>query len=231
MPGWHKIAWAAVLLAGCQSTKKVPYSDNPLLLSREPLSQPAAPIKPPDVAKSKTASPASSARQSFSDSAKQGPVLPTVTPAPVAPVRPAVQQVSAVTPPPAPAPATPPLPVFVPAPAPALPPVPVVKPASESVINSGTYGHDSNYSWVQGEIDLHYRGHKELRFCPVSEDDPIGGKVRLVDDPRLADLKMGDIVRIEGELVRDDPTAVGGQACRFHVKDIRIIQKAGSRTP
>jgi len=81
----------------------------------------------------------------------------------------------------------------------------------------------SDYSWLQGEFDCHYRGYKELRFQSASEDDPYGGKVRLVDDPRLAEFRPGDIIRVEGELVRDNET--NSVNPRFIIRNVRLIEK------
>lgn len=235
MPGWRTWATVALVLAGCQTTKKEPYADNPLLLSREPLQQPATASKSkpklpewnnprPAEAQARTSGAAPALPVSISST----PSLPAFQPKPPASSSATGLQPigSNSVPPPAGPAMKPPEPVFVPAPNASLPPLPTIKPVSASVTAPVRYAHDSHYAWVQGQIDVHYRGHKELRYRPANEDDPYGGKVRLVDDPRLADLKMGDIVRIEGELVRDDPTATGGLAHRFHVKDVQVLQRA-----
>ena len=63
MHGWRKLAcWSLIAVAGCQSARKTPYADNPLLLSREPLLQAPTPVgkpsPPASMAKSKLAIPA-----------------------------------------------------------------------------------------------------------------------------------------------------------------------------
>jgi hypothetical protein len=235
MSGWRRIAAAAFFAAGCQSAQRAPYQDNPLLLSREPLSQPAAPVPKstaPTVTKVKPSTQEKKAAP-VTAAAIDVPQLPsfaTSLPGSMTPPPGGLKPVANVEMAPAPVAMRPAEPVFIPAPAANLPPPPIVRPAVAA--NPGlplTYAHDPDYQWLQGEIDVHYRGHKELRFRPASEDDAIGGKVRLVDDPRLADLQMGDIVRVEGELVRDDPTAVGGQGPRYHVKSVQLVKAAGRR--
>ena len=92
----------------------------------------------------------------------------------------------------------------------------------------GKYGHAADYSWLQGELDRHYRGHLELRYRPVSEDDPYGGKVRLEDDPRLAEFRPGDVIAVEGELLTDPdgPTAAPwAQYRRYHVRAVHLVER------
>lgn len=108
-----------------------------------------------------------------------------------------------------------------PAPSPPPPAAPT-PPISEKPLVR--FDHAADYTWLVGEIDVHYRGHKELRFCPNSEENAIGGKVRLVDDPQLANLKAGTLVRIEGEIVQNDPTAVAGEYPRYHMRRIQVIE-------
>jgi hypothetical protein len=71
-------------------------------------------------------------------------------------------------------------------------------------IVSGVYGHTPDYGWLQGTLEKHYRGHLELRYCDATQDDELGGKVCLEDDPQLARFKEGDVVAVEGELVREN---------------------------
>jgi hypothetical protein len=67
----------------------------------------------------------------------------------------------------------------------------------------------------------------DLRYRPASEDDAWGGKVRLADDPRLADFRPGDVVAVEGEIVRD-PAGENGpdRYPRFHVCEIKLVERA-----
>jgi len=77
--------------------------------------------------------------------------------------------------------------------APQVPPQPDTK----------TYGHDSNYRWLRGVLDVHYRGYIGLRYCDASVEDRWGGKVRLEPDERLDAFHDGDEIFIEGELISE----------------------------
>lgn len=89
--------------------------------------------------------------------------------------------------------------------------------ASEFVIQSSpalsahSYHHDAEYTQLRGEVDRHYRGFVSLRYCDPAQDDPWGGKVYLLDDPRLSELQSGDVIEIVGELRPEErPTAAEG---------------------
>jgi hypothetical protein len=123
------------------------------------------------------------------------------------------------------------------APAPVMAP-PVVAPAAPvitpAVIQTsvrtaeGKYGHSADYTWLQGELDRHYRGHLELRYRPASEEDPYGGKVRLEDDPHLAEFRPGDVIAVEGELLADPEgtnAAPWSQYKRFHIRAVRLVER------
>jgi hypothetical protein len=63
-----------------------------------------------------------------------------------------------------------------------------------------TYGRAPDYSWLQGTLERHHKGHWELRYCDLSVADKWGGKVMLVNDPRLATYQDGAVVLVEGEM-------------------------------
>jgi hypothetical protein len=158
-----------------------------------------------------------------------GPALPTAT------------QTVATVPTPVPAPI--PTMVTPPAPLPSAPAdiVPAVTPAAVTVapapppvtevavrMAEGRFGHAADYTWLQGELDRHYRGHLELRYRPVSEDDPYGGKVRLEDGPQMAEFRPGDVIAVEGELLTDpegSSAAPWAQYKRFHVRAVRLVER------
>jgi hypothetical protein len=102
---------------------------------------------------------------------------------------------------------------------------PVAQVSSRRV--NGKYGNSSDHTWLQGELDRHYRGHLELRYQPASEEDTFGGKVRLENDPRLAEFRAGDIVAVEGELIRDSDGEAQpwSQYPRYHIRAIRLIER------
>jgi hypothetical protein len=103
-------------------------------------------------------------------------------------------------------------------------------PVEQAVVRQieGKYGHAPDYTWLQGELDRHYRGHLELRYRSVSEDDPYGGKVRLEDDPRLAEFRPGDVIAVEGELLTDPDgpaAAPWAQYRRYHIRSVHIVER------
>jgi hypothetical protein len=119
-------------------------------------------------------------------------------------------------------------PAFTPSPAVVTTSAQAPVPAAVARQVDGKYGHAADYTWLQGELDQHYRGHLELRYRPVSEDDPYGGKVRLADDPRLAEFRPGDIIAVEGELSPEaDGTAAGpwAQYRRYQIRAIRLVER------
>jgi hypothetical protein len=90
----------------------------------------------------------------------------------------------------------------------------------------GDYGHAPDHSWLQGVLDRHYHGHMDLRYCDHTTEDDWGGKVVLEDDPRLAQFKDGDVVRVEGELVHENGQVKRGYWNHFphyKIREIRLI--------
>jgi hypothetical protein len=222
------------LLGGCQSTaRKPPYSDNPLLLRRQPLVHTASQRE----------------RAAAGTLAKAPPVLEP--PVPLGPPPTAFAQNRAADPPPPSwdLPSGPALPASPPEPPPLMTPLPArtmndppiapaaiempaggpipasaLAPISASRIINGKFGYAIDHSWLQGELDRHYRGFLDLRYRPSSEEDTFGGKVRLEDDPRLSGFRAGDIVAVEGELVAPADTATG-QYPRYRIRNVRLIER------
>jgi hypothetical protein len=155
------------------------------------------------------------------------PGLPTLPPAPAAAMAPMMTPPAAMPLAPMPAPMPPAAPEVTPASAQA--PAPAAPPVTQAVVRmvEGKYGHSPDHAWLQGELDRHYRGYLELRFRSASEDDPLGGKVRLEEDPRLADFRPGDVIAVEGELLTDpDGSAPSwSQYRRFHVRAARLVER------
>jgi hypothetical protein len=123
---------------------------------------------------------------------------------------------------------------FAPAPrVPAAPPGPVVGPLP--VIRSGPiesaiplkpgekYGHAPDYRWVAGVLDRHAKdGYWTIRYADFGTDDEWGGKVRLMDDPRLREFRNGDVVYVEGELMR----SAGGPAYPpYRVSEVKRVEQ------
>jgi hypothetical protein len=240
-------ALTAGLIVGCESSPpRTTYGDNPLLQARQPLVQsqgaPAADptqvaqssprtvvVPPPGLYQRPPAGVAASPTDPRSNSAlvmssrattnEGGPALPPPSTAPTSTATPAP------LPMPIPLAAAEPADV-VPAVAPAaLAPPPVTQAAVRTV--EGKYGHAADYSWLQGELDRHYRGQLELRYRPLSEEDPYGGKVRLEEDPRLAEFRPGDVIAVEGELLTDPDggAAPWSQYLRYHIRAVRLVDR------
>jgi hypothetical protein len=232
---WH-VAGLLAFAGGCATGgPRQPYADNPLLMSREPLAKPMGPqaAKAPSapdlqpVAKSwsnRSGPPAAPPRPASAlviDQPPSAPVLGTLTQySPPAPKPPALPE------PPASLPAAPQtsLPPMLP-----TPPAPVMQVSAPAplppTVARERYARAGDYSWLQGDFDTHYRGHKELRYAPPGDDDAYGGKVRFMDDPRLAEFQPGDLIRVEGELARDE--APLGQFPRFLVRSVRLVERRG----
>jgi hypothetical protein len=226
------LSLAGGLLAGCEtSPRRTAYADNPLLLNRQPAqvsattpaterrveAAPAGPLSvvPPSVppptqaSTNNTFSPVALTQSPAEPKPADGPGLPvpvaSAMPLPLAGEESTVH--AQAQPSESPAPAT---------------------PASAGARRAdGKYGMANDYTWLQGELDRHFRGYVELRYRDYSEVDTYGGKVRLENDPRLAEFRPGDIVCVEGELIREPDTGNGAIAHypRYHIREIRLIER------
>lgn len=235
---------------GCQVSPRS-YPEAPLLLSKKPVegkletqeptavakNEPAAPALAPEVLASMPKAPSEISPSSLAATAMTG-LPPSAAPAlavppPARPSVPARTAVSAKMPVPA-LPAT-----RLKVPEPATP----AKRAPDSTGDDtthrspltthhtrvpGTYGHDSEYAWLQGVIDKHYRGHIYLRFCDPTVEDPWGGKVRIEDDPRLSQFQDGDVVFVEGNLVTGPeaaPSDSWNHFPRYRIRSATLVQR------
>jgi hypothetical protein len=211
----------AALIAGCHSAQtEESYPKDPLLLSKKPvagkatdgrsellaMSEPAAPELPAVALASAPKSPASGSdgRASPSRLATSGRM---VNAKPVAMAKqPLTASPAARTGNAAEASAT---------------------PASRHVVD-GVYGHSPDYTWLQGVLDRHYHGHMNLRFCDPTVEDPYGGKVCLVDDPRLSQFQEGDVVAVEGAMVPAEESTGerrGHHYPRYRIRDVQLIER------
>ena len=73
----------------------------------------------------------------------------------------------------------------------------------ELMAGASRYGHAPDYSWVCGEVQRTRKGW-HLRYANVDETDTYGGSVMLNEDPRLADLKEGEVFVVKGHLQSPD---------------------------
>lgn len=88
------------------------------------------------------------------------------------------------------------------------------------------YGNSPDYKWVAGVLDKHQKGgFWTIRYADIGTDDMWGGKVRLLDDPRLAEFKNGDVIYVEGELLAPKSAADGPAYPPYRVTDVRVVEK------
>jgi hypothetical protein len=90
------------------------------------------------------------------------------------------------------------------------------------------FGHAPDYRWIAGVLDRHTKGgYWTLRFADYGADDEWGGKMRLLDDPRLNNFKDGDRVFIEGELLapRAAASAEGTSYPPYRINEVRVVEK------
>ncbi|HEV3146315.1 MAG TPA: hypothetical protein VGZ47_20680 [Gemmataceae bacterium] len=90
------------------------------------------------------------------------------------------------------------------------------------------YAHDSDYHLLKGILEKHYRGYYCLRYCDASVEDNYGGKVRLVDDPRLLQFHDGDVLSILGELLPESESGphVHWDNPLYRIKNAWLVQQA-----
>jgi hypothetical protein len=122
--------------------------------------------------------------------------------------------------------------VAPPLPAPQMPPPPPVlshQIAGKNLDVSGQYAHDQEYHWLQGVLEKHFKGYYCLRYADASVEDNYGGKVRLLDDPRLSQFREGDVLRIEGEMAAESDSAPRAhwESPRYRMKGAELVQKNG----
>jgi hypothetical protein len=74
---------------------------------------------------------------------------------------------------------------------------------------SANYGHASDYTWLQGMVQLDALGRMELHYGGEDKADIWNGFVRLEQDTRLQQLKAGDVIKVVGELVLETDPRTG----------------------
>lgn len=88
---------------------------------------------------------------------------------------------------------------------------------------SGNFGRDADYTWLQGVLEKNFRGEFALRFRHPSEEDQYGGKVRLEEDPRLADYKHGDVIAVTGQIEPETIPSETWKYPRFRIKSLAKV--------
>jgi hypothetical protein len=118
-------------------------------------------------------------------------------------------------------------------PAAATEPVVVVPPTQAANVDpalplkSGEkFGHAPDYRWIAGIVDRHLKGaYFTIRYADIGTDDLWGGKVRLLDDDRLRDLRNGDLVYVEGEVMAPKSAAETSAYPPYRVTSVRVIER------
>lgn len=82
---------------------------------------------------------------------------------------------------------------------------------------------DARHRLLEGQLEYHRVGHKPgwyVRYSSDPNSDRHGGRLRLVDDPRLGLFREGDRVQLEGKIVRH---ALGDE--RFQVRAFALLDE------
>jgi hypothetical protein len=80
-------------------------------------------------------------------------------------------------------------------------------PGDSAPPSRASFAHASDYSWVSGELDYVYSKKAwRVRYATLDEEDRYGGSVLLAseDESLLQRFKPGQMVRVEGHLVKPD---------------------------
>jgi len=84
----------------------------------------------------------------------------------------------------------------------------------------GVYGHAPDHSWLQGVLEQADSGQFILHYGDSSAEDPWGSRVNLETDPRLVQLRPGDVVRVEGEIISKEKASP-----RYRVREVWLVQR------
>jgi hypothetical protein len=100
---------------------------------------------------------------------------------------------------------------------------PVARKSAPLLPAKTTSSHAEDYSWLSGQLQ-YSPFHKtwRLRYAGLDEVDPYGGSVTLAEDARLAGMKDGQHVRVEGRLVTPSATGI---APSYEMTSIRVVEK------
>jgi hypothetical protein len=88
--------------------------------------------------------------------------------------------------------------------------------------------HADDLSWLQGVLEKQTDGRFDLRYAEPTLQDRWGGKVRLEEDPRLAEFHDGDVVKVEGAPAPVNPAngwSVWNQPRAYRARTILLIQR------
>jgi hypothetical protein len=92
--------------------------------------------------------------------------------------------------------------------------------AAKSQVQAKTnYGHEDDYSWISGPIDI-VNGAHVLQYATPGTADRFGGHMILSGDPDLSQLEKGDLVKIHGSVVPGRTISI------YRVRSIEIVERA-----
>jgi hypothetical protein len=208
---WRITGLSSLLLFGCESgTNRHSYPDDPLLLDKKPVESKVESAAPPLLVQAEPTPPAmpSQAVASVADHSptnltgaeKQGPGSLAAKP-----VLGAGQGLVTATP--------------------ASRSKSLPEPASEPSIRRQvpeTYGHASDYSWLQGVLTKPAQGPSTLRYHDPSPEEPWGGQVSLGEDIRLTPFQNGDLILVEGEMA---PDQANHPSPLYRIREIWLVHR------
>jgi hypothetical protein len=92
------------------------------------------------------------------------------------------------------------------------------------VSGQGPYGRAADGRWLQGVLERLGEDQWVLRYEPIARGGD-GGKVLLEGHPRLDLLNPGDVIRVEGELIREQDNGKTLPHPRFRVARLVLVQR------
>jgi hypothetical protein len=75
------------------------------------------------------------------------------------------------------------------------------------------FAHDPLYRWLVGRLEKDSDGRWSLRYASLEEDDRYGGRLPLTASWPLTDFLIGQLVRVEGEVI----VPIGGSAAPLYL--------------
>jgi hypothetical protein len=85
------------------------------------------------------------------------------------------------------------------------------------------FGHAADHSWLSGQVVYaHSSNTWRLHYASVDSADPYGGTVTLMPSDKLADLKDGQYVRVEGHLTKPNDKEPDSP---YEVTAVKVIDK------
>jgi hypothetical protein len=82
------------------------------------------------------------------------------------------------------------------------------------------YGYAPDHSWLQGVLEQADSGQLILRYGDSSVEDPLGGRVNLETDARLVQLRPGDVIRVEGEIISREKALP-----QYRVREVWLVKR------